>query len=386
MEINPRSYNANSAVKSSILSGYTQGTLAIVAQGGGQKGIFTAGVFDAFLTAAFDPFSLYIGTSAGALNLSTYLSRQPGLGKAFVSKVTTQDQFFNLFRYIRRSQSMDLDWALSTVTTPPFQLDLQNARGVLRHRTALASVTCGSTLQDAYLPMFQDNWSDVLKATCAIPMLYPKAVSIDDNHWLDGGVSAAIPVQEAWRRGSRVIVVVRTEPTSNEELEPQVSSQFLDKLPEYLSKINQSDKLESIKAFHSDLTSQFEQLKSSMHQFAQEKFVQLLSQHVDKKGEHIINGGRWLFGGDDIYRLAALTGGRFDSRLVDMLLVHYQTYELTERFLTIPPDDCCIIQIAPQKPLQSLPLLSKQEALEMDYQAGVEAGYQFIRQYSHYFQ
>ena len=38
--------------------------IALVAQGGGQRGIFTSGVLDSFLDAGFDPFELFIGTSA----------------------------------------------------------------------------------------------------------------------------------------------------------------------------------------------------------------------------------------------------------------------------------------------------------------------------------
>lgn len=51
--------------------------IALVVQGGGQRGIFTAGVFDAFLEAGFDPFELYIGTSAGALISHRLLADSP---------------------------------------------------------------------------------------------------------------------------------------------------------------------------------------------------------------------------------------------------------------------------------------------------------------------
>jgi len=50
------------------LSKYIGGKNALVAQGGGQRGIFTAGVLDAFLLSNFDPFDEFYGTSAGALN------------------------------------------------------------------------------------------------------------------------------------------------------------------------------------------------------------------------------------------------------------------------------------------------------------------------------
>lgn len=42
---------------------------ALVAEGGGQRGIFTAGILDAWLENDFNPFQLLIGTSAGAQKL-----------------------------------------------------------------------------------------------------------------------------------------------------------------------------------------------------------------------------------------------------------------------------------------------------------------------------
>ena len=45
---------------------------ALVAEGGGQRGIFTAAILDRWLEHSFNPFSLLIGTSAGAQNLSSY--------------------------------------------------------------------------------------------------------------------------------------------------------------------------------------------------------------------------------------------------------------------------------------------------------------------------
>ena len=43
----------------------TRGKIALIAEGGGQRGIFTAGVLDAWLEREFDTFDLFIGTSAG---------------------------------------------------------------------------------------------------------------------------------------------------------------------------------------------------------------------------------------------------------------------------------------------------------------------------------
>lgn len=72
---------------------FRHGKTALVTQGGGQRGIFTAGVLDALLLSNFDPFDEFYGTSAGALNLCSYLCRQHGMGKAFITELTTSPEF-----------------------------------------------------------------------------------------------------------------------------------------------------------------------------------------------------------------------------------------------------------------------------------------------------
>ncbi len=46
------------------------GKSALIVESGGMRGIFSAGVLEAFFENDFDPFHIYIGNSAGACNLS----------------------------------------------------------------------------------------------------------------------------------------------------------------------------------------------------------------------------------------------------------------------------------------------------------------------------
>lgn len=96
--------NAAVQLDAQRLKKYTGGKNALVAQGGGQRGIFTSGVLDAFLLSNFDPFHSFYGTSAGALNLCAFLCRQRGIGQSFILDLTTDPEFFHLFRYIRHKK------------------------------------------------------------------------------------------------------------------------------------------------------------------------------------------------------------------------------------------------------------------------------------------
>ena len=84
--------------------------VALVAEGGGQRGIFTAGILDSWLVKDFNPFDLLIGTSAGAQNLSSYMAKQLGYAKKSIMELSSHPQFFNLKRSFIGGSSVNLDW------------------------------------------------------------------------------------------------------------------------------------------------------------------------------------------------------------------------------------------------------------------------------------
>ncbi|MGV2986892.1 patatin family protein [Vibrio sp. E150_011] len=354
------------------LAQYVAGKTALVAQGGGQRGIFTSGVLDSFLLSNFDPFDEFYGTSAGALNLCAYLSRQPGLGRSFLLDLTTDPKFFNVFSFIRKKQSLNLEWALDQLCEYPYKLDIDMGRRVIGERRAYAAVTDASTLKDHYLPMLKQDWYSVMMATSAIPNLFEGTVAINGQEFIDGGVSASIPVQEAWRQENRMIVVIRTE-ESDSGVEPIiVDEERITESPAWFR--------ESLNSVQLQWQDKLEQWSKDWNGFFD---LQLSKAVAQKHSQHLnmINGGRWLFGGADIYRLSHLFGEKFDAGLADMLMVHYQTYSLTNTFLSLPPDDCFIVQIAPSQPLKTSSLMSDKDDILHDYQLGLKAGFRFIEQY-----
>ncbi|WP_114767412.1 patatin-like phospholipase family protein [Vibrio rhodolitus] len=352
------------------LTKYTSGVNALVAQGGGQRGIFTAGVLDAFLLSDFDPFHRFYGTSAGALNLAAFLCRQKGIGRSFILDLTTSSEFFHLFSYIRSKQYLGLDWALDKICDYPYRLDVDMGRRVLgNNRQAFAAVTESSQLIDRYLPMLGPDWQKVLIASCAIPRLYEKEVEFSHGRYIDGGVSASIPVQEAWRQGARCIVVIRTEGDETPNSEPLVTQKS--QVEWYRDSLN---------LVQEHWQQKLGQWKSDWNTFFSER-IQRSKQDKQAKMLASLNGGRWLFGADDIYRLSHLIGDNVDSSLMDMLMVHYQTYSLTRDFLHSPPDDCYIVQIKPDQPLLSSSLMSDREELLHDYQLGLDAGLRCVEMF-----
>lgn len=192
---------------------FRPGRLALVCEGGGQRGIFTAGVLDEFLRAQFNPFDLFFGTSAGAQNLSAYLCNQPGYARKVIMRYTTAREFFNPVRFVRGGNLIDLDWLVeATAREMPLAMDTA-ARLFDSGKGFWMCASRGDDYTPGYFAPQKENWLDIIRASSAIPGFYRSGVALDGINYLDGGISDAVPVQEAARRGADTIVVIRTVPS-----------------------------------------------------------------------------------------------------------------------------------------------------------------------------
>ena len=203
--------------------------LALVCEGGGQRGIFTAGVLDEFLGDNYYPFDLILGTSAGAQNASAYVLNQAGYARNVITRFTTQKRFFSPVSFATGGHMLNLDWLMDSVAQI-YPLALDRAQARLQDREFLMCASRYDDFQPVYMSASADNWHDAMKASSAIPGLYRNGVDVGGVRYWDGGVSAAIPVEEAYRRGADLIVVIRTVPS-----EPYYTSEWLSRFSKWLS-------------------------------------------------------------------------------------------------------------------------------------------------------
>ncbi|MDD9158238.1 alpha/beta fold hydrolase [Aliivibrio sp. S4TY2] len=190
--------------------------IALVTEGGGQRGVFTAGVLDSFLQANFNPFDLLIGTSAGSLNLASYICGHKGHAYRIIDQVTRSPDFFKLSRFLLTGEGMDLDWLIDK-TESDIPLNWKVGEEHLTTKQVLAVAAHATNFETKYFDLSTSNWKDILRASCAIPALHKQPVIMDDKRWLDGGLTTPIPVQAAYDRGFRHIVVIRTVPVDFKE-------------------------------------------------------------------------------------------------------------------------------------------------------------------------
>lgn len=184
---------------------------AIVAEGGGQRGIYTAGVLDAFLVENFNPFDFGCGVSAGAQNLLAYFLEQPGYAKRAIAELTAHADFFVPYRWLASRSVLDLDGYFErTLRDPDYRLPYQRISDLHPQRRLIFVATNKHSLESIYLEPDESSVVDYLKASSAVPILYKSGVWCGEQLLVDGGVSDPLPVKYAYDLGARRIVLIRT--------------------------------------------------------------------------------------------------------------------------------------------------------------------------------
>jgi predicted patatin/cPLA2 family phospholipase len=182
---------------------------AIVVEGGAMRGIFAAGVLDVFLERQFAPFDFAIGSSAGACNLASHLAGQHGRNRRCYLTQMRRREFADVRRFLRGGHWLDIDYLWDAFDREDPLDCTAAARSATRLIVAATAVDTGTA---TYLEPAAADMPEVLRASSAVPVLFRRFVELESRAFTDGGVSAPIPVEEAYRRGARRIVVVRSRP------------------------------------------------------------------------------------------------------------------------------------------------------------------------------
>ncbi|MGY3884153.1 patatin-like phospholipase family protein [Aeromonas aquatica] len=192
---------------------------ALVVEGGAMRGIFAAGVLDAFLAKGKTAFDHCIGVSAGAVNLAAYLAGQQGRNHRVITDYSCRPEFISLAKFLRGGHWLDLDW-LWEITIREIRLDL--ARFAANPVPLTVVTTRVSDGQAAYLRGSAEALEQQIKASCSVPLAYRDFVHIGGEAMTDGGVADSIPVRHAYEQGAREITVVLSRPLGYRKRAPRL--------------------------------------------------------------------------------------------------------------------------------------------------------------------
>lgn len=183
---------------------------ALVLEGGGFRGIFTAGILEVFLEKNLFFESVY-GVSAGAAYGVSYLSQQAGRNIA-VNDYIGDKRYCSLNNLIRKGSLFSWDFIYEEIPQLiiPFDYDvLKN----LPSKFYVGTSNCLTGESEFFLlnEVDKNDFRTVLAASSSLPLIAP-IVSYNGKLLLDGGLSDSIPFEYALNHGHKRAVVILTQP------------------------------------------------------------------------------------------------------------------------------------------------------------------------------
>lgn len=181
----------------------------LILEGGGMKGIYTAGVLEYFMEKD-RYFSYVIGVSAGACNAASYISRQPGRNKSVMIDYIRHPDYISFRNLIQKRELFGMDLIFNQIPNELLPFDFQ-AFHAAEERFVIGTTDC-LTGEPVYFEK-NENPNDILsiiRASSSLPFM-SKAVTYKGHLLMDGGVADPIPIRKALADGVEKPVIILTK-------------------------------------------------------------------------------------------------------------------------------------------------------------------------------
>lgn len=181
----------------------------LVLEGGGMRGIYTAGVLDVFLEHEIE-FDGVIGVSAGAIHGCSFVSGQKGRSIRYYKKYCNDKRFVSLRNLILTGDIAGEQFCYHEI---PERLDPYDFEAFNASKTEFY-VTCSNveTGKAEHLPITDMRAQvDRMRASASLPYA-SRIVRAEGMKLLDGACTDSIPVGAFHRLGFKRLVVIMTRP------------------------------------------------------------------------------------------------------------------------------------------------------------------------------
>lgn len=180
----------------------------LILEGGGMKGIYTAGVLDFFLDKEIEFSSVY-GVSAGACHMCSYLSKQRGRALDISVDYLDTRRYCSVESLLTSGDLFNVDICYSLIPDYLYPYDYE-AFG--RYEGKAYSVATDIVTGKPEYFRIRDMKEDIskIRASASLPLV-SRNVKIGNGLYLDGGISDSIPLQRSVLSGNRKNVVIMTK-------------------------------------------------------------------------------------------------------------------------------------------------------------------------------
>ncbi len=183
----------------------------LVLEGGGFRGIYTAGVLDVFLDHGIS-FDGVIGVSAGAVHGCSFLSSQKGRSINYYIKYCNDPRFMSFKSFLKTGDVVGVEFAYHELPEKlvPYDYDAFDKCKIPFYVVA-TNLETGKAEYIKMNDMLEDI--DYLRASATLPYL-SRIVELDGKKYLDGGCADSVPIDAFREMGYTKNVVILTRPAS----------------------------------------------------------------------------------------------------------------------------------------------------------------------------
>lgn len=183
-------------------------SIGLILEGGGMRGIYTAGVLDFFMDKNIS-FPQVYGVSAGSCHACSYLSGQRGRAFRISTAYLRDKRYCSVYSLLTTG---DLFGAKMCYDDIPNQLDPYDYEAYKQYDGSFYAVVTNCATGQAEYMQVTDMARDIIavRASSSLPLL-SKNVIINGQEYLDGGIADSIPLAESIKNGNVKNVLVLTQ-------------------------------------------------------------------------------------------------------------------------------------------------------------------------------
>jgi predicted patatin/cPLA2 family phospholipase len=186
--------------------------VALVLEGGGMRGVVSAGMVAALERLGMnDAFDLIVGSSAGAINGAALLSGVAQRAADAYCGPLASRSFVNPLRVLRGKPVIDVNDVLNYVTATDVAGNDRILSSAIELHCIATDVESAAAV-DLHGMRTQDAvWAAIL-ASSRMPWAGGPPVEIAGRRYLDGGLVSPVPVAEAIAAGATHVLALQTRP------------------------------------------------------------------------------------------------------------------------------------------------------------------------------
>lgn len=180
--------------------------------GGGMRAVYGAGVLDRLIDDGIE-FPYYIGVSAGAANIISFLGGHRERTLRFYSRYSARPEYMGVKNFLKTRSYLNLDYIYTTLTNEGGEdpLNYNTAKSkACKFFTVATNAETGNAAYFDFDSTERNNYYE-LKASCCIPIVC-KPFEYKGTMYFDGGIVDPIPVRKAFDDGCEKVIITLTRP------------------------------------------------------------------------------------------------------------------------------------------------------------------------------